>query len=220
MAVNFISAVSALATSVSLTTHQKGDIFIAAALRTNNVTASLPAGWIGLSSAGTGSLSLRLGFRVAQSSSDTSGTWTNATGLSIIILRPTIGTIAVPGALSQTAGASTSVTYGAVAGVAAADNYLDQTFVAFGSTLDDTNAIETPPTGMTFLEKSSQSGLAFASFRLTSNAFGGWTTQTVTLTSATWRTGVVRIAEYPFPALGGGGGGLILPRSMSGGYAA
>jgi hypothetical protein len=220
MAINFINAVSALAASASLPTHQPGDILIAAAFRTANVTASLPSGWIGISSAGTGNLSLRLGFRVAQSSSDTSGTWTNATGLSLIILRPTVGTIAVPGALSQTAGISTSVLYGAVGGVASTDNYLDQTFVAFGSTLLDTNAIETAPTGMTFLEKSSQSGLAFASFRLTTNAFGSWTAQTVTLPSATWRTGVVRIAEYPFPALGGGGGGLVLPRSMSGGYAA
>jgi len=205
MAIDFIGAVSALATSVPLGSHQKGDIFIAAAIRTANVTASLPAGWIGFFSAGTNNLSMRLGFRVAQSDSETSGTWTNATGLSIIILRPTVGTIAVPGASSQVAGISTSVQYGAVAGIAAADNYIDQTFVAFGSTLLDINAIETPPTGMTFLEKSSQSGLAFASFRLTTNAFGAWTAQTVTLPSATWRTGVVRIAEYPFPAFGSGG---------------
>ena len=205
MAINFISAVSSLSTSVILGSHQKGDVFIAAALRTNNVTASLPAGWIGLSSAGTNNLSLRLGFRVAQSSSETSGFWINATGLSIIILRTTDGTIAVPGASAQTAGISTSVSYGAVAGVVSADNYIDQTFVAFGSTLLDTNAIETPPTGMTFLEKSSQAGLAFASFRLTTNAFGAWTTQTVTLPSAVWRTGVIRIAEYPFPAIDGGG---------------
>jgi hypothetical protein len=219
MAIDFIGAVSALATSLTPGSHQKGDIFIAAASRTNNTSASLPAGWIGLGSAGTSSLSMRLGFRVAQSNSESSGTWTNATGLSLIILRPTAGTIAVPSA-AQTAATSTSVTYGALSGVAAADNYLDQTYVAFGSTLLDTNSIETPPTGMTFLEKSSQSGLAFASFRLTSNAFGNWTSQAVTLTSATWRTGVVRIAEYPFPAFGGGGGGLILHRSMSGGYAA
>jgi hypothetical protein len=206
MAIDFIGAVSALANSVSLPSHQKGDIFIAAAVRTNNTSASLPAGWIGLGSAGTNSLSMRIGFRVAQSSSETSGFWINATGLSITILRPTIGTIAVPSVPAQTAGVSTSVAYGALTGVASADNYIDQTFVAFGSTLLDTNAIETPPTGMTFLEKSSQAGLAFASFRLTANAFGNWTTQTVTLPSATWRTGVVRIAEYPFPALGGGGG--------------
>lgn len=206
MAINFISAVSSLSTSVILGSHQKGDILIASALRTNNVTASLPAGWVGISSAGTSNLSMRLGFRVAQSNSESSGTWTNATGLSIIILRPTTGTIAVPGASSQSAATSTSVTYVAVAGIAAADNYLDQTYVAFGSTLLDTNAIETAPTGMTFLEKSSQSGLAFASFRLTANAFGNWTTQTVTLPSAAWRTGIVRIAEYPFPAFGDGGG--------------
>jgi hypothetical protein len=210
MAINFISAVSSLSTSVNLGSHQKGDIFIAAAIRTNNISASLPAGWIGLSSSGTNNLSMRLGFRVAQSSSDTSGAWTNATGLSIIILRPTVGTIAVPTSPAQTAAVSTSVQYGALTGVVAADNYLDQTYVAFGSTLLDTNAIETAPTGMTFLEKSFQSGLAFASFRLTTNAFGNWTAQTVTLPSATWRTGVVRIAEYPFPAFGGGGGSYSL----------
>lgn len=205
MSINLVGTASAFAASVSLPSHQKGDIFLAAALRTNNVTASLPAGWVGISSAGTNNLSMRLGFRVAQSSIETSGTWFNATGLSVIILRPTAGTIAVPGASSQVAATSTSVTYGAVAGIVAGDNYLDQSFVAFGATLTNTNAIETPPSGMTFLEKISDTGLAFASFRLTSNTFGAWTSQTVTLPSATWRTGVVRIAEYPFPALSSSG---------------
>jgi hypothetical protein len=205
MSINLVGTASAFAASVSLPSHQKGDIFLAAALRTNNVTASLPAGWVGISSAGTNNLSMRLGFRVAQSSIETSGTWFNATGLSVIILRPTAGTIAVPGASSQVAATSTSVTYGAVAGIVAGDNYLDQSFVAFGVTLTNTNAIETPPSGMTFLEKISDTGLAFASFRLTSNTFGAWTSQTVTLPSATWRTGVVRIAEYPFPALSSSG---------------
>jgi len=205
MAINLVGTASAFATSVGLPSHQKGDILIAAALRTNNVAASLPAGWVGISSAGTNNLSMRIGFRVALSSIETSGTWTNATGLSIIILRATVGTIAVPGASAQTAAISTSVTYGAVAGTLAVDNYTDQSFIAFGSTLLDTNAIETPPTGMTYLEKISQSGLAIANFRLTTNAFGAWTSQTVTLPSATWRTGVVRIAEYPFPALSSSG---------------
>ena len=216
MAINFIGAVSTLSTSASPPSHQKGDIFVAAALRTNNTSASLPAGWIGLGSAGTNNLSMRTGYRVAQSSSENSGTWTNATGLSLIILRPTAGTIAVPTSPAQTAAISTSVQYGALTGVVAADNYIDQTYVAFGSTLLDTNAIETAPTGMTFLEKSSQSGLAFASFRLTNNAFGNWTAQTVTLPSATWRTSVVRIAEYPFPAFGVGGGIFFRPGPSGG----
>lgn len=204
MAVDFVGAAGSLTNTVSLPTHQRGDCIVIAALRTNNLTASLPSGWISLVSAGASGLSMRLGFRIAQSDSETSGTWTNATGLSCIVLRPTSGTIAVP-TTAQTAATSTSVSYGVLAGVAAADNWIDQSFVMFGSTLLDTNAIETPPTGTTFLDKQSQTGLAFASFRLTTNAFGNWNTQTVTLSSAVWRTGVVRIAEYPFPAFGGGG---------------
>lgn len=205
MAVSFQGSTAYFAASGALPSHQRGDCLIAAAIRTNNAAASLPSGWIGLSVAGTSNLSLRLGFRIAQSSSETSGTWTGATGFSCIVLRPTSGTIAIP-TTAQTAATSTSVTYGALGGVLAVDNYIDQSFVMFGATLLDTNAIETPPTGTTFIDKQSQTGLAFASFRLTTNAFGSWTTQTVTLPSAVWRTGVVRIAEYPFPPFGGGGG--------------
>jgi len=204
MAVDFVGAAGSLANTVTIPAHQKGDCIVIAALRTNNTSASLPSGWIGVSSAGTNNLSMRLGFRIAQSDAETSGTWTNATGLACVVFRPTVGTIAVPTDIQSTA-TSTTVTYGALTGVVAANNYTDQSFAMFGSTLLDTNAIETPPTGTTFLDKQSRTGLAFASFRLTTNAFGNWTAQTVTLASAVWRTSVVRIAEYPFPAFGGGG---------------
>lgn len=205
MAVTYIGATGSLSNTVPIFSHQRGDCIVIAALRTNNTPASLPSGWIGLSAAGTSNLSMRLGFRIAQSNAETSGTWASATGLSSVVLRPTSGTIAIPTQI-QSAATSTTVTYGALTGVLAADNYLDQSFVMFGSTLLDTNAIETPPTGTTFLDRQSQTGLAFASFRLTTNAFGNWASTSVTLPSAVWRTGVVRIAEYPFPPFGGGGG--------------
>jgi hypothetical protein len=206
MAISRISSASDFATSVSPASVLKGDCMIAAAFRTNNTSASLPSGWIGITAAGTNNLSLRLGFRIAQSDGEGSGTWTNATGLSVIVLRASVGTIAVPAGTAQTAGTTATVSYGAVTGVVAADNWIDQTFVMFGSTLNDTLAIETAPSLTTFIEKQSQSGLAFANFQLTTNAFGNWATTMVTLAaSSTTRTGVVRIAEYPFPALGGGG---------------
>lgn len=205
MAVDFIGSAADLSDSLTLPSHEKGDCMFVMATRAGNTAPALPSGWITAASASTTSLSARVGFRIAHSSSETSGTWTNATGVSSVVFRPTVGTIAVP-VFSSQGGTGTTVSYVTVAGVASADNYIDQSFCAFGITTVETNAIETPPTGMTFLDKQSQTGLAFASFRLTTNAFGNWSTQSVTLSSSsTWRAFVFRLAEYPFPAFGAGG---------------
>jgi hypothetical protein len=206
LAISIAGYASALSDSLTLPGHQKGDLIAIGAFRTNTTGASLPSGWISVSLGGASNLSLRVGLRIAQSSTETSGTWTNATGLSAIVLRPSAGSLSIPTSLGPTNGSTTTVTYQSITGIASADGYLDQTYIAFGSTLDSANAIETTPTGWDYLEKQSQTGLAFALFARTTNAFGNLAATTVTLANAAqWRTATVRITEYPFPSLASGG---------------
>jgi hypothetical protein len=77
------------ATLTTMPTHQAGDLLLGWAYRDNSLTSpTLPAGWTNILSGGGGNgNSRRCANKIATSSSETSGTWTNATGLVILVYR-------------------------------------------------------------------------------------------------------------------------------------
>jgi hypothetical protein len=89
MAISFISSDMADgASSMTLSTHQADDLIIILSRRANSTPPDLPAsGWTNIHGSGTASTGFRMGFRIATSSSDTSGTWTNAAGLACAVFR-------------------------------------------------------------------------------------------------------------------------------------
>lgn len=111
MAISFISAVAdSDADSVTLGTHASGDILIICAWREGNSTPpSLPSGWTDIVSGGSADISSRAGYKVASSSSDSSGTWTNAESLVAHVYR---GQDSTPiGADANTVDAGFTLTY-------------------------------------------------------------------------------------------------------------
>lgn len=86
--IEFIGANSAAATTVSIPTHAAGDLIIILANRSTSATPpTLPIGWTNIQSGSVDSESLRVGYKIAASSSETSGTWTNATSLGVVVYR-------------------------------------------------------------------------------------------------------------------------------------
>jgi hypothetical protein len=86
--VAFRSAASGAGTSITLPTHFANDIIIITARRAGSATApSLPAGWTNINTASntTTAASVRMGYKIAASSSEVSGTWTNATDLDVVV---------------------------------------------------------------------------------------------------------------------------------------
>ena len=112
VAVSFISAAAAYATSVTLGAHAADDLLLAFAFREESPTApSLPAGWTNVVASG-GDVASRIGYKIAASGSETSGTWTNAQGLIVLVYR---GIHATPiGANSEGAAGGTTLTYPAL----------------------------------------------------------------------------------------------------------
>jgi len=105
MAVTYVSSASAAATTVAMPTHQLGDLIIAFAYRDGNATApALPAGWTNINNSGANTNSARLAYKFALSGAETTGTWTNATGIVVQVYRGTggVGASAVGGASSAT----------------------------------------------------------------------------------------------------------------------
>jgi hypothetical protein len=87
--VQFIDAAAqAGATLTTMPTHATGDLLLFYTFRDGSVTGpSLPAGWTGVFNQVGTSCSSRSGSRVATSSSESSPTWTNATGVVCLVYR-------------------------------------------------------------------------------------------------------------------------------------
>lgn len=129
-------------TSATLPTHQAGDLIIGFAFRDGSNTApSLPAGWTNIRSDGLNTCSGRLAYKIAASSSETSGTWTSATSVVFLVYRG-----AAIGANGSNTASSTTVNYPALTlNVTSGSSWI----VGFaGHRSVDTN-LQNAPTGMT-----------------------------------------------------------------------
>lgn len=117
MALSFVAYASSPSNSVSLPLFVVGDLAIVGAYRDGSNTApSLPAGWTNIASSGANTNSMRVGYRVLQAGDTTSGAWSNATEVQLLILRGQHLTTPIGSAGGVAGGAtgSTSVAYSTV----------------------------------------------------------------------------------------------------------
>jgi len=110
MAISYVSGASAASNTVAMPTHTTGDLIFCFAFRDGNVAApTAPAGWTVLDSIiGGTSCSSTLGYKYAASGSETTGTWTNASGVVVVVYR---GCYYVGGSAVQGYGVSSSITH-------------------------------------------------------------------------------------------------------------
>lgn len=90
MAISFIGAGAGDGTTITVPVgHQAGDAIFVFAFRTATTAPTIGTGFTSITSASSSASSHRVGYKIAASSADTSGTWTNATGLAIAVYRGT-----------------------------------------------------------------------------------------------------------------------------------
>lgn len=192
MSISFIGGAVGT-TTATLPTHAAGDLLLAFAHRDGSTTApSLPAGWTGIGSGGANLNSSRLAYKVAASSGETSGTWTNATGLLILVYRGTDTTTPIGG---FTAGGASSLSVAYPAVTMTDTSGASWIVGVFGHRSIDIN-LTSAPTGMTN-RASQQDATASISAFDTNGGVSAWTLQTVTHTgsSAGWRSWTVELLE-------------------------
>ena len=116
MAVSFISTASAASNTVAMPTHAAGDMIVAFAFRDGDITApTIPAGWLGrYSPVGQNTCSMSFAFKIAASASETTGTWTNATGISVAVYRKGASETWTTPAAFVNSGTGTSIDYSAL----------------------------------------------------------------------------------------------------------
>lgn len=148
MAITRIGAAGANATTITIPVgHQTGDLIVMFSYNGASLTIpSIPTGWTNLNSVGSSTQGFRWAYKLAISSSDTSGTWTNATDLACAVYR-NISTVTPPSSPigPYNTGTSTTVMYLSLTPVSHGGSWL---IFAVGKASND-STIETAPTNTT-----------------------------------------------------------------------
>jgi hypothetical protein len=210
VSISYVGQATNAGDTVTLPSHQAGDTIIIFAYNDGSSTIpTLPSGWAGFISASATTLSAnRIGYKIATTSSETSGTWTNADGLIAVVYRPATGNVVVPCFASRNTTTSTTVNYAAIASTSDHTN-LSQWFAGFAYQRSDTNALETAPTGMTNRSNLVGTGWEMAAHDTNANA-SSWTSTNVTVaTSALYQTVVAQLVEQPFYSAASGGARMV-----------
>lgn len=206
MAISRIGSASAQTTTITIPgSYAAGDLIVVAAAR-NNVTApTVPAGWVTLNSQTTSGLSVVCGFKFAQSSSESSGTWANTSTIHCATYRGSLGFVVPSTAIAATGTSSATINYAALA------NYRtgleDNWYFGFAAQNNSTNSLETAPSGMANLSVESFTSFKSAAHDTNATQASNWASTNVVLsTVAVYRSFVIQLFEVAAPALGGGGG--------------
>ena len=158
MTVSFVGAASAEATSLTLPSHQAGDLIIVWAHNSANTTSpTMPAGWSNLyniSRSVGANRGTTVAHKQASSSSETSGTWTNAQIMGCVVYRDSDNLITIGAHSFAQDINSTSWAYNSLGAQTAANSTLHiRSATAFILLLAACNsnalAIETAPSSFT-----------------------------------------------------------------------
>ena len=208
MAISRVGSASAQATTITIPTHQSGDLILICAGRNNTTAPTIPSGWVIMSNTGASGVSSSIGWKIAQSSSETSGTWTNTSVLHCVVYRGSTGILTISSAVGPGGGTSTSVSYSATTnGLVYRSGVDDNWYIGNGFQLNSTNSLETAPSGMTNVNVESSAGV-WKSVLHDTNAsqLSNWAVASTTVaTSAAYITRVLQLFEFDGPAFGSGG---------------
>ena len=218
MAISQIGSGTSQATTITIPgSYSAGDFILIAASRANTNAPTVPSGWATLAALGGSGISSAIAWKLAQSSSETSGNWTNAQLINCIVLEGSAGVIYAAPSITATSASSATITYGALAQYRAGVS--DNIYLGHACQLNTANSLETAPSGMSSVNVDSVTGLKAALHSSPAQLSNWASTNVVLANAAVFRSVVIQLQEIAAPAFGGGGG-LILPGAMNGGYSA
>jgi surface protein len=176
--------------SATLPAHQAGDLILAFAFRDGStISPTLPTGWTTIGTVSGTLCSARIGFKVAASSGETTGTWTNATTVVFLVYRG-VNIANITGLETVFGSSGTTVTY--------IDNSYWQglsRIVAFAGHRSTDTALETPPGTLNLIVGVVDATDEAAAFESAVDNFGNWTSTSVAVggTSSGFVTATLRL---------------------------
>jgi hypothetical protein len=227
MAISYVGGATAAATTVTLPSHQAGDLIFGWAWHspTNTGTPAVPAGWYMIRniirSSGVSARVGVLGYKIAQSNSETSGTWQSAILLGCVVYRDTAAYIAVGGWNVAADNTTTSFNYAALSANASlqSNNTIlgaNTWVVGFGGINSNALSIETPPSGMTNRVNIAGASVGEVAIHDTNGNVASWP-QTATMLSSADYGSSLTVEIYRTGHLKTTGGGLFIGGGLTGG---
>jgi hypothetical protein len=185
MAITFVSSASNLGNSItSFPTHEKNDLLLFLAYNDGASTAvTRPTGWIARVGLGLGAAGFMLvAYQVAQNSSTTSGTWTNADAVMVMVFRPGLDETIGVNYISTISATSATHSYGVQVTGTFETGAPDQAFIGLVANRSNTNTL-LPPGTMTNAQYITDTTFGIAGHYQLSRSTA-WTAQTVTEASS------------------------------------
>lgn len=209
MTISYVGAASANATTVSIPTHQAGDIIIMSVYRNASATApTIPNLWMAALGGGGNSNWLGVFFLEATSDSMISGTWTDADHLSCVVYRPSTGnrlTISRTTTVATgTIGTGGSVAYGSLLALGAPEDAWIIGIAAHRSNDTDINIAPSGYTNRTWTAGGSAGELAVHDTNASASSVSSVNYVLTTGTSSAYRAVGLQLSEYEAAAAGGG----------------
>jgi hypothetical protein len=207
---------SALATTVSLGTHAVRDLIIIHASNHGSSTVpTKPSGWVTGYSASVAGGSIVVGYKHAQTTSETSGTWTNATHLFATIWRGGTNTLVVPEFISTNSSTTATINYAAQAAGTVKTDAANMALLAYVLNSNASNTLAAPG-ATTDLQSATDSSTWQAKQYYQLNRTATWASTSVgQTTSAFYRSLMLTLIESDLYGISSGG--IFFRPGMSGG---
>lgn len=208
---------SALATTVSLGTHAVRDLIIIHASNHGSSTVpTKPSGWVTGYSASVAGGSIVVGYKHAQTTSETSGTWTNATHLFATIWRGGTNTLVVPEFAGANTGTSITPNYPAQSAGSFKTDAANIALLAYILNSNTANTLAAPG-ATTDLQSATDSSTWQAKQYYQLSRTTAWaSTNSTQANSAFWRTLMLSLIESDLYGISSGG--IFFRPGMSGGF--
>lgn len=191
MAISYIGSESTDGTSVAIPAHQAGDFLLFGSFRDgSNSTPTKPGDITQLDTNVTNSAGALFGYKIAASSGETSGTWSNATEVSVMVFRG-VDQVNPVGDHKPGTGTSTTLSFTALT-MAVGDG--TSWAAAIGYHRSTNCDLSVTPSGMT-LRLNEQNNADEVGLYDTNGGVASWSVQTTAVggTSSGWATEVVEI---------------------------
>lgn len=205
--ISLVGSAEANSDSIAIPAHQINDLILIYGYNDAQTTAvTIPSGFTNISGVVMGSFGYtRVAFKLATSTSETSGTWTNADHLIVLVFRGDADTLVVPEFLVTTSATSTTVTYGVQPSGTFRDGASDVAIVGFAAQRNASNNLAQAPGAMANILDGGDGSNYQVAAHWDDARTTAWSSTSVTVaTSALYRTHVIGLFEQPFTATGGG----------------
>lgn len=194
MAISRVGFSSAEATTITIPgTFQAGDLIIIFAFRDGSTTnPTVPAGFTTITATTDGTTaSVSAGWKLAASGADTSGTWTNTTGLVCVVLRNVATNKTPVGTFQPGAGTTNTINYPVLNPLKCPGT---SWVIAFAGHRSIDTTIETAPAGLVSQTNTVGATAEYAGFD-SNGPISSWpsTNVTVTGTASGWQTMVLEV---------------------------